>query len=144
MMTSLFNAIALVALIGTAFLVPPPPSASAPLAPRPTTVQAVPASVSSARAGSDDLQRRQPPVPVVRRAPAPPAIVIPDEAPRSDTKAAPDGLDKMAAKTAVEADGYKGVSIVGKSANGAWRAKAYRGTTEVVVVVDSTGRVSSE
>ena len=45
---------------------------------------------------------------------------------------------------AVEMDGYKRASIVGKTSNGAWRAKAYRGTTEVSLIVDGTGRVSLE
>jgi hypothetical protein len=36
------------------------------------------------------------------------------------------------------------VSIVGKVGNGAWRAKGYRGTTEVLLKVDGAGRVSME
>ena len=41
-------------------------------------------------------------------------------------------------------DGYKRVSIMGKASNGAWRAKAYRGSTEVLLTVDGTGRVSMD
>jgi hypothetical protein len=55
-----------------------------------------------------------------------------------------DDLDRHAAKAAVELDGYKHVSILGKASNGAWRAKAYRGATEVVLTVDGTGRVSMD
>jgi hypothetical protein len=55
-----------------------------------------------------------------------------------------DDLDSKAAKTAVETDGYKRVSIVGKASNGVWRAKAYRGPTEVLLTVDGTGRVSMD
>jgi hypothetical protein len=55
-----------------------------------------------------------------------------------------DDLDRKAAKVAVEMDGYKRASILGKTSNGAWRAKAYRGTTEVSLIVDGTGRVSLE
>lgn len=55
-----------------------------------------------------------------------------------------DDLDKKAAKLAVEMDGYKRVTIVGKTSSGAWRAKAYRGATEVLLVVDGTGRVSTD
>jgi hypothetical protein len=44
----------------------------------------------------------------------------------------------------VELDGYKRVMIMGKASNGAWRAKAYRGTTEVMLRVDGTGRLSTE
>jgi hypothetical protein len=49
-----------------------------------------------------------------------------------------------AAKAAIEADGYKRASILGKGTNGAWRAKAHRGSTEVRLTVDGTGRVTSE
>jgi len=55
-----------------------------------------------------------------------------------------DELDRKVAKAAAEADGYRRVSIVGKASNGAWRAKAYRGTTEVLLTVDGTGRVSMD
>ena len=41
-------------------------------------------------------------------------------------------------------DGYKRASIVGKASNGAWRVRAYRGATEVSLIVDGTGRVSLE
>ena len=57
---------------------------------------------------------------------------------------AQDDLDKEAAKAAIELDGYKRVSILGKASNGAWRARAYRGATEVLLTVDGTGRVSME
>ena len=53
-----------------------------------------------------------------------------------------DELDTQAARSAVEADGYKRATLVGKASNGSWRAKAYRGTTEVWLTVDGTGRVS--
>ena len=49
-----------------------------------------------------------------------------------------------AAKAAVEADGYKRATVLGKASNGTWRAKAYRGATEVQLTVDGTGRVSLE
>ena len=55
-----------------------------------------------------------------------------------------DDLDKKAAKLAVEMDGYKRVTRVGRTGSGAWRAKAYRGATEVLLVVDGTGRVSTD
>jgi hypothetical protein len=53
-------------------------------------------------------------------------------------------LDKKAAKVAVEMDGYKRVTIAGRTSSGGWRAKAYRGATEVLLVVDGTGRVSTD
>ena len=53
-------------------------------------------------------------------------------------------LAEGAAKAAVEADGYKRVTVLGPRPNGTWRVKAYRGDTEVVVTVDGTGTVTLE
>ena len=53
-----------------------------------------------------------------------------------------DALDRNAAQAAIQADGYKRVSILDRESNGTWRAKAYRGTTEVLLIVDPTGRVA--
>lgn len=95
--------------------------------------------------GSPTPTITRPPVPLVR---APRTAA--GSAAASDVPAAPaepqkqDDVDKKAAKVAVEMDGYKRASIVGKTSNGAWRAKAYRGTTEVSLIVDGTGRVSLE
>jgi hypothetical protein len=57
---------------------------------------------------------------------------------------APEQLHSKAAKMAVEADGYKRVTVLGKGPKGAWRAKGYRGTTEVLLTVDGAGRVSMD
>lgn len=92
---------------------------------------------------SSSLEVHRPPVPLVRnvrtlavKEPAP-ELVMPD----AEAKAQ-DNADEKAAKAAVEADGYKRVSVLGKSGNGTWRAMAYRGTTSVKLTVDGTGRVS--
>ena len=52
---------------------------------------------------------------------------------------APDNRDIGTAKAAIEADGYKRVSVIGKQGNVTWRAKAYRGQTEVLLTVDGAG-----
>jgi hypothetical protein len=57
---------------------------------------------------------------------------------------AADGLDRRAALAAIEADGYERVSVLGKGTDGTWRAKAYKGTSEVQLTVDGRGRVSAE
>jgi hypothetical protein len=91
------------------------------------------------------LEARQAPVPLVRnvrpRAEAPPTAVPAAADPQQQAQ---DDLDKKAAKAAVEADGYKRVILLGKAASGAWRAKGFRGTTEVLLTVDGTGRVSMD
>lgn len=48
-----------------------------------------------------------------------------------------------AARAAIEADGYKGVQMLRKGEGGAWHAKALRGKTEVLLVVDSRGSVTT-
>jgi hypothetical protein len=75
--------------------------------------------------------------------PTSPDAPIPEaEQKAQDEEKAQDDLDRKAAKEAVEADGYKRATVVGKGSNGTWRAKAYRGTTEVQLTVDGTGRVT--
>lgn len=91
------------------------------------------------------LEARQAPVPLVRRTrpllePLPPpasAVVDPQQQ-------AQDDLDRKAARAAVEADGYKRVTLLGRASNGAWRAKGFRGQTEVLLTVDGTGRVTMD
>jgi hypothetical protein len=53
-------------------------------------------------------------------------------------------LESKAAKALVEADGYKRVTILGRGPNGTWRAKGYRGTTEVGLSVDAAGSVTMD
>ena len=53
-------------------------------------------------------------------------------------------LAEGAVKAAVEADGYKRVTVLGPGRSGTWRVKAYRGNTEVVVTVEGTGSVTVE
>jgi hypothetical protein len=91
------------------------------------------------------LQARRSPVPLVRNSPALPAGETLPDAPAPDPEAqVQDELDKRAAQAAIEADGYKRVSVLGKGADGSWRAKAHRGSTEVQLTVDGTGRVTLE
>jgi hypothetical protein len=122
---------------------------SRPAASRATTTR--PAITSDAIVSRNVLEARRAPVPLVRtvrRSLAPPTspdAPIPEaEQKAQDEEKAQDDLDRKAAKAAVEADGYKRATVVGKGSNGTWRAKAYRGTTEVQLTVDGTGRVSME
>ena len=52
--------------------------------------------------------------------------------------------DNSTARAAIEADGYRNAKVVRQGENGIWYAKAMRGTTEVSLTVDATGRVSLE
>jgi hypothetical protein len=121
--------------------------AARPVASRPTSI-ATPAFTSELIADRNVLEARRAPVPLVRTV-RPSAVTLnavnaltPSEQKAEDGQKVQDDLDKNAAKAAVEADGYKRATLVGKASNGSWRAKAYRGTTEVWLTVDGTGRVS--
>ena len=48
-----------------------------------------------------------------------------------------------AARAAIEADGYKGVQELRRGDNGVWHAKAFRGRTEVRLMVDARGAVTT-
>ena len=54
----------------------------------------------------------------------------------------PDPAGENAARAAIEADGYRSVRIVSKG-DGVWHAKALRGKTEVLLIVDSNGSVTT-
>ena len=91
------------------------------------------------------VEAHRPPVPVVRSLRALPVAPNLTDVPVPDPEEqAQDDLDKKAAQAAIEADGYKRASVLGKGADGSWRAKAYRGSTEVELTVDGTGRVSMD
>jgi hypothetical protein len=122
--------------------------AARPVASR-STVMAAPATASKPTGGRDAIEARRAPVPLVRntRPPILPstsidALTASAEQNAQDEQKTQDDLDRKAAKAAVEADGYKRAALVAKASNGSWRAKAYRGTTEVWLTVDGTGRVS--
>lgn len=141
----------MVGAISWVFLSAPP--AVKPVAQSSLIVAAHPSASSYGGARySSGVEARQAPVPLVRNAQTPPAppmatgsLEAPVAAGSAETPVATGGqddLDRRAAKAAAELDGYKRVSIIGKASNGAWRAKGYRGTTEVLLTVDGSGRVS--
>lgn len=104
-----------------------------------------PVTVSHATNDSNLLEARRPPIPLMRTVRAlPRTAATPDVAMADADVQAPDNRDIGTAKAAIEADGYKRVSVIGKQGNGTWRAKAYRGQTEVQLTVDGAGRVSLE
>ena len=91
---------------------------------------------------------RQAPVPLLMKA-RPPIVqpifdadAVGPEVPVKTTTSG--GSGEGTAKAAIEADGYKGAKVLRQGANGIWYAKAMRGTTEVSLTIDATGRVSLE
>jgi hypothetical protein len=116
---NILNLIVLAVLVGTFATAPMPEPSWRSLASRVTTSD--PAVASRDPAGSGAVQGVWP-----RKAQA------------------PDGLDMRAAQAAIEADGYERVSVLGRGADGTWRAKAYKGTSEVRLTVDGRGRVTAE
>ena len=140
--------LSLIALAALAWVFVNPPAAE-PLrrsvASRATTSD--PVTVSHATSDSNLLEARRPPIPLMRNVRALPRTAATPDVAVADADAqppAPDNRDIGTAKAAIEADGYKRVSVIGKQGNGTWRAKAYRGQTEVQLTVDGAGRVSLE
>ena len=86
------------------------------------------------------------PVPVhlsTRRPFVPPAEAAGTSSlPSADTPP-PRNVTELAAKAAIEADGYKGVRALARGPDGTWKASAWRGQTEVLLSVDPTGTVSA-
>ena len=144
-MANNFLALGAVVAFGWLFAdAPVPESTPRPAASRATTSE--PAIPSYAMVNRNVLEARRAPVPLVRHvrpSVAPPPTVPAEPAPDAEAQAQ-DDLERKGARAAVEADGYKRVTVLGKASNGTWRAKAYRGTTEVRLTVDGTGRVSME
>ena len=114
------------------------------------------ADIAQSGSTSDPASPRAP-VPFARKAPVSVPTAAPDSEPvgRRAVSGPPEGavptevtfqggLDTNAAKAAVEADGYKRVTILGPGPNGAWRARGYRGDTEVGLRVDRDGSVTME
>lgn len=114
-----------------------------------------PAKVASAQTTKSMVEANQAPVPFKMK-PRPPVNLPPvaDKAIEAKTTdkpaeastdpAAADGAGENAARAAIEADGYKGVKVLRKGANGVWHASALRGKTTVMLTVDSSGSVSAD
>ena len=62
----------------------------------------------------------------------------------SEANTSGDTVGENAARAAIEADGYKGVKVLRKGANGVWHASALRGKTTVMLTVDGSGSVSAD
>lgn len=98
------------------------------------------------------VEMRQAPVPLQVKPRAPvnvPAVnakataAKPGETPAEQPAADEAAGEKAAAKAAIEADGYKGVKVLRKGANGVWHASALRGKTTVMLTVDASGSVTA-
>lgn len=133
-------------------------TAPAPAAPVATPAARKGASTPTVQKAS--VETRQPPVPFQ---PKPkPAVNLPpvadkdkDKDKATEAKASGQPADKPgetssdpagenAARAAIEADGYKGVKVLRKGANGVWHASALRGKTTVMLTVDGSGSVSAD
>ena len=127
------------------------PAPAAPIA-APLTRKGAPApTVQKA-----SVEARQAPVPFQLK-PRPPVNLPPvaDKDKATEAKATGQAGDKPgetsadpagenAARAAIEADGYKGVKVLRKGANGVWHASALRGKTTVMLTVDASGGVSAD
>jgi hypothetical protein len=121
--------------------------------PTPSLLAAAPKAARAPVVQKGSLEARQAPVPLQVK-PRPPANVSTVEAKAADKpadgataeQAVPggDASGENAAKTAIEADGYKGVKVLRKGVNGVWHATALRGKTTVMLTVDASGGVTAD
>jgi hypothetical protein len=114
-------------------------------------VHAAPKVASSQTTQKALVEPQQAPVPfrMKPRPPVnlPPAADKPAEAKAADKPSDPatgDAAGESTARAAIEADGYKGVKVLRKGANGVWHASALRGKTTVMLTVDAGGSVSAD
>ena len=123
--------------------VDPAPALPAPAAKAAPAPVAQKASVASRQAPVPLQVKPRPPVnlpPVEDKAAAKPA----DGATAEQAATSGDSAGENAAKSAIEADGYKGVKVLRKGVNGVWHATALRGKTPVTLTVDASGSVSAD
>jgi hypothetical protein len=141
--------------VASAFAPVPQESAARPLALPVVARQATVLPVVSTPAPAPVVKKasvevRQAPVPLLMKA-RPPIVqpifdadAVSPEVPVKTSTATSNGSGEGTAKAAIEADGYKGAKVLRQGDNGIWYAKAMRGTTEVSLTIDATGRVSLE
>lgn len=111
----------------------PPSTAVPPKVPAPPIRSAV----------ASDVTRAPVPVRVAHRRAFVPAVEAAWNPYPSDADIAlPAKMTETAARAAIEADGYKSVRALARGSDGAWRASALRGQTEVLLSVGPTGNVS--
>ena len=67
-----------------------------------------------------------------------------DPAPGVPRNVAGGGRTEAAARSLIEADGYRNVTGLTQGSDGAWHGKALRGSTETGVFIDARGHVSVE
>src|SRR5262245_54777641 len=117
--------------------------------PRPAAAEAAAPVVAQLAQTKPTLEARQAPVPLLMK-PRTPVELPTATTTATDGAAAP--LPQQAAtaggensaKAAIEADGYKGVKVLRKAADGRWYAEAMRGNTKVLLTVDANGSVAAE
>ena len=131
--------------VASAQMLRPP---TVPSLPPTAKTEAVPPARQEGAQPSPTVVARQAPVPMQLKPRAPIAVkeAPPQEANRTET-ALPEtlrGTSDANAKAAIEADGYKRVRVLSKSEDGTWRARAFRGATEVALRVDEQGNVTAE
>jgi hypothetical protein len=117
------------------------PLPSLPPRPAQTEAQPPPAAVAAAK---PTLEARQAPVPLQLKPRPTVAASKADAGTPAPEPPKTDSVGEGRAKSAIEADGYKGVKVVRKGANGLWYAEAMRGKDRVLLTVDGQGNVAQE
>ena len=115
--------------------------------PRPAAAEAAAPVVAQLAQAKPTLEARQAPVPLLMKPRTPvelPTATATDGAAAPPPQQAATAGGENSAKAAIEADGYKGVKVLRKAADGRWYAEAMRGNTKVLLTVDADGSVAAE
>ena len=115
----------------------------------PQVREAAPPAAPAPIATKASVDTRQAPVPLQAKHRAPVKLPAPDTKPPEDSGEQADANSgdapgESAAKAAIEADGYKGVTVLRKGVNGVWHASALLGRTTVMLTVDASGTVAAD
>ena len=101
-------------------------------------------SAAPAAAAKPTLEARQAPVPLQLKPRPTVAASTADAGTPAPEPPKTDSVGEGRAKVAIEQDGYKGVKVLRKGANGLWYAEAMRGKDRVLLTVDAQGNVAQE
>ena len=144
----LASSVLLAAVVGAHVVAPLPDGApfqaSAKAATASDTASVVSRPSGDVAASRPLVEVRQAPVPLLMRERPPVVLSQTMEATLTAMSSEGDLEDRSFARSAIEADGYKGVKSLTAGPDGTWRARALRGTTEVMLTVDRAGRVSAD
>lgn len=142
----LASVVATIAAIATVHAFTPPPEQSAVPSKSGGEVGQKHLSPVSGRVTPASFEANRPPVPILfahRPGSGPITGASSDDVSHDDAATVTNGVSSQRiARAAIERDGYKGVRSLRRRSDGAWNARALRGSVDIEVTVDAAGNVT--